>query len=312
MDLRIFTMKEDNDSKQIIKDKQDFQRWLSGIPYEVAFWRSYYGNKRRRADLFSWSLYDKPCHLDNFDIGKYVDGLETPRPKLLDVGCALSYMFSSNINGKHFDVDYVDPLAPFYNQILRRYRIERPEIQFGMIESLTGSYAPNTVDFIHVRNALDHCSNPLNGIIQALAALKKNGVLYLNHFRNEAKNEGYRGFHQFNINEKDGDFILWNKDIELNVTEICKGFAEVTTTVTAEGRIVSVLTKKAEVSSTLYNPQEIAMLMTSNMMATVEYFHKFRSSSKYQTKRIISTIGHRTMRMMPYSILNKIKRLAGK
>lgn len=305
-------MKEDKDTKQNIKDNQDFQRWLTGIPYEVAFWRSYYGNKRRRDDLFRWSLYDKPCHLDNFDIDKYIDGLSTPHPKLLDVGCALSYMFSSNINGKHFDVDYVDPLAPFYNQILRKYRIERPEIYFGMIESLTGSYAPNTVDFIHVRNALDHCSNPLNGIIQALVTLKKDGVLYLNHFRDEAKNEGYRGFHQFNINEKDGNFILWNKDTALNVTEICKEFADVATTVTPEGRIVSVITKKAEVPSSLYNPQEIAMLMTTNMMATVEYFHKFRTSAKYQTKRIISSIGHRTMRMMPYSILNKIKRLAGK
>ncbi|MDE6785925.1 MAG: hypothetical protein K2J46_02655, partial [Muribaculaceae bacterium] len=157
-----------------------------------------------------------------------------------------------------------------------------------------------------------HCSNPLNGIIQALAALKIGRVLYLNHFRNEAENEGYRGFHQFNINEKDGNFILWNKDTELNVTEICKEFAEVTTSVTSEGRIVSVITKKAEVPSTLYNPQEIAMLMTSNMMATVEYFHNFRSTSKYQTKRIVSTIGHCTMRLMPYSILNKIKRLAGK
>ncbi len=312
MNLRIRMMKEDKDTKRTIKDTQDFQRWLSGIPYEVAFWRSYYGNKRRRDDLFRWSLYDKPCHLDNFDIDKYVDDLKTPEPKLLDVGCALSYMFSSNINGKHFNVDYVDPLAPFYNQILRKYSIERPEIKFGMIESLSGSYAPNTVDFIHVRNALDHCSNPLNGIIQALAALKIGKVLYLNHFRNEAENEGYRGFHQFNINEKDGNFILWNKDTELNVTEICKEFAEVTTSVTSEGRIVSVITKKAEVPSTLYNPQEIAMLMTSNMMATVEYFHNFRSTSKYQTKRIVSTIGHRTMRLMPYSILNKIKRLAGK
>ena len=305
-------MKEDKDTRQNIKDKQDFQRWLSGIPYEVAFWRSYYGNKRRRDDLFRWSLYDKPCHLDNFDINAYVDGLNTQHPKLLDVGCALSYMFSSNINGKHFDIDYVDPLAPFYNQILRRHKIERPEIKFGMIESLTGSYAPDTVDFIHVRNALDHCSNPLNGIIQALAALKKNGVLYLNHFRNEAKNEGYRGFHQFNIDEREGNFILWNKDLELNVTDICNKFAEVTTSVTSEGRIVSVITKKDEVPSTLYNPQAIAMLMTSNMMATVEYFHKFNSSAKYQTKRIVSTIGHNTMRIMPYTILNKIKRLAGK
>ncbi len=304
----IKTMEQEKD----IKETKDFQRWLSGIPYEVAFWRSYYGNKRRRKDLFRWSLYDKSCKLDNFDIDSYIASLNSEDPKILDVGCALSYMFSNIINGKHINVDYVDPLAPFYNRILRKYKIERPEIKFGMIESLTGSYAPQTIDFIHVRNALDHCSDPFNGIIQCLVALKNGRVLYLNHFRNEAQNEGYRGFHQFNITEKDGNFILWNKDTELNVTEICKEFAEVNTTVTQEGRIVSVITKQADVPSSFYNPQEIAMQMTSNMMATVEFFHKFSSSAKYQTKRIVSTIGHKTMRMMPYSILNKIKRMAGK
>lgn len=303
-------MKENNNLEY--NEIKDLQRWLSGIPYEVAFWRSYYCNKRRRKDLFRWSLYDKPCHLDNFDIDKYVADLDTQLPKLLDVGCALSYMFSSKINGQHINVDYVDPLAPFYNKILSKYKVDRPEIRFGMIESLTGSYSPNTVDFIHVRNALDHCSDPLSGIIQCLATLKTGRVLYLNHFRNEAENEGYRGFHQFNITEKDGNFILWNKDTHLNVTEICKNFAEVITSVTTEGRIVSVITKKAEVPTSFYDPEKLAMHMTRDMMATVEYFHQFNNTSKYQVKRLISTLGHRTMRIMPYSILNKIKRMAGK
>ncbi len=295
-----------------INEVENFQRWLSGIPYEVAFWRSYYGNKKRRNDLFGWSQYNKQCALDNFDIDAYVSTLETPEPKLLDVGCALSYMFGNIINGKPITVNYVDPLAPFYNRILQRYKIDRPEIKFGMIESLTGSYAPSTVDFIHVRNALDHCSDPFKGIIQALVALKKGCVLYLNHFRNEAENEAYRGFHQFNITEKDGDFILWNKDTELNVTKLCKEFADTVTTVTPEGRIVSVITKQDDVPARLYNAEELAMQMTADMMATVEYFHKLGNSASYQTKRLVSTIGHRTMRLMPYSILNKIKRLAGK
>lgn len=302
----------DKNNGKEMTNKKEFQRWLSGIPYEVAFWRSYYGNKRRRKDLFRWSLYDKTCSLDNFDIDEYIASIATPEPKILDVGCALSYMFSRNINGTNIKIDYVDPLAPFYNQILRKYKIDRPEIKFGMIESLTGSYALNSVDFIHVRNALDHCSDPFSGIIQCLASLKKGRVLYLNHFRNEAENEGYRGFHQFNITEKDGNLILWNKETELNVTKTCKDFADVITTVTPEGRIVSVITKKADIPSVFYDPQEIAMKMTANMMATVEYFHNFRSSAQYHTKRMISILGHRTMRMMPYSILKKIKRLAGK
>lgn len=295
-----------------IKETADFQRWLTGIPYEVAFWRSYYGNKKRRSDLFRWSFYDKPCVLDNFDIDKYIAALGTANPTILDVGCALSYMFGNIINGQHIDVCYVDPLAPFYNRILNRYKIDRPEIKFGMIESLSGSFAPDTVDFIHVRNALDHCSDPFGGIIQSLVTLKKGGILYLNHFKNEAENEAYRGFHQFNITEKDGDLILWNKDTNINVTESCSEFAEVVTSKSNEGRIVSVITKTGPIPSLYYNPQEISMRMTQKMMATVEYFHNFNHSASYQMKRLISSLGHRTMRIMPYSILRKIKRLAGK
>lgn len=305
-------MKNKNTAEKDLKEIQDFKRWLSGIPYEVAFWRSYYGNKRRREDLFGWSLYDKPCRLDNFDIDKYISSLSTHEPKILDVGCALSYMLSGDINGQHFKVDYVDPLAPFYNKILRKYKIDRPEIVFGMIESLTGSYAPNTVDFIHVRNALDHCSDPFHGIIQSLVTLKIGGVLYLNHFRNEAENEGYRGFHQFNITEKEGNLVLWNKDTEVNVTEACSCFAEIVTSVTPHGRIVAAITKISDIPATFYNPEKVAMKMTKDLMATVEYFHNFTTSINYQIKRLVSTIGHRIMRLMPYSILNKIKRIASK
>lgn len=275
------------------KETKDFQRWLSGIPYEVAFWRSYYGNKKRRRDLFRWSQYDKPCVLDNFDIDKYISSLETSNPIILDVGCALSYMFGNIINGHHVNVSYVDPLAPFYNRILKKYKIDRPEITFGMIESLSGSFVPDSADFIHVRNALDHCSNPLEGIIQSLVILRKGGVLYLNHFKNEAENEGYRGFHQFNINEKDGNLILWNKDTNVNVTEVCKDFAEVVTSKTEEGRIVAVITKHGDVPCEFYNPEELSKRMTQNMMATVEYFHNFRKSASYQMKRLflLSDIG---------------------
>ena len=69
-------------------------RWVSGIPYEVAFWRSYYRNKGSRNDLLSWSQYGRECSLDNFDVAAFVDGLNREDPVIADVGCALSYMFS--------------------------------------------------------------------------------------------------------------------------------------------------------------------------------------------------------------------------
>lgn len=290
----------------------NFNKWLQGIPYEVAFWQSYYGNKKRRKDLFGWSMFNKPCVLDDFDIETYIRNCKSLDPRLLDVGCALSYAFGNIIDGKQANVSYVDPLAPFYNQILKRHKVDRPYITFGMIESLSAFFDKDSIDFIHVRNALDHCANPLQGIIQCLICLKIGGVLYLNHFVNEAENEGYRGFHQFNISIENGQLILWNKNSHINVTEFCKSFATVKTSITQAGRIVAVITKTADIPADLDQSEQNALNMSKIMISTVEYFHSFSNSVNYQLKRLVSTIGHRTMRLLPYSLLNIIKRLAGR
>lgn len=61
-------------------------RWLRGIPYEVAFWRSYYGSRRRRRDLFSWSGYGQVCALDSFDVQEYISSLPEEAPVVVDLG----------------------------------------------------------------------------------------------------------------------------------------------------------------------------------------------------------------------------------
>ncbi len=296
------------------KKCEDFKKWLSGIPYEVAFWRSYYGNKRRRRDLFSWSLYGKPCVLDGFDIDSYIKELDTAHPVILDVGCALSYAFGNIINGKVADITYVDPLASFYNRILDRYKIERPRITFGLIESLTGTFMPSSTDFIHVRNALDHCADPVEGIVQCLAALKPGGILYLNHFVNEAEGEGYRGFHQFNIKEDNGNLVIWNRSDNINVTDLLSDVATINTDVFMVGgrqRVVAILKKTSDLPKELFDPARVTRRVTDNLISTVEYFHDFKNSARYQWRRLFSTIGHRTMRLLPFGLLNRIKRLAG-
>lgn len=288
------------------------REWLKGIPYEVAFWRSYYANERRRNDLFGWSLYGKPCNLEGFDIDGYIAGCGVDNPIILDVGCALSYAFGNIINGTEADVRYVDPLAPFYNKILERYKIQRPRITYGMVEALSASFAPGSVTFIHIRNALDHCANPFGGILQALSTLRIGGVLYLNHFRNEAQNEGYRGFHQYNITEQDGHLILWNRDNSIDVTEALAGFATTETSITDSGRIVAVITKTKPVPESLCSAQATAMQQSQMMIDTVCYFHSFGNSAGYQITRLYTTIGHRIMRLVPYSLLGRIKKLLSK
>lgn len=293
--------------------KNETSRWLGGIPYEVAFWKSYYGNRRRRADLFRWSGYGKKCTLDNFDIDSFISRQPTAsEPVIVDAGAALSYVLGTVIGGREMKIDYVDPLAPFYNDILDRYKIDRPRIRFGMIESLSASYRPDSVTFVHVRNALDHCRNPLEGIIQALVVLKPGGVLYLNHFRNEAERENYRGFHQFNICNSDGHLELWNRDTCIDVNSIVGSFARVEVSETGQGRVVAVITKNEPVPESLYRQEETTARMAEMVMTAVTYFSSPRHTLAFHWKQLYTTAGHRLMRLLPWSLLNRIKRMAGK
>lgn len=289
--------------------QSDTRRWLKGIPYEVAFWRSYYANRRRRDDLFSWSLYGKPCRLDNFDIDAFVSSLPDSEPLILDVGCALSYAFGNIINGKEANVAYVDPLAHFYNRILDDYNIDRPRIRFGMVEQLSSFFPEGSVSFIHIRNALDHCSNPMEGIVQALHVLREGGVLYLCHHRDEAEREAYRGFHQFNVTEKEGRLTIWNRETEIDVARRLEGFAEVSCSINSEDHIIAVIRKTAPVPAQICNPAKTAMQSTEIMIAAVEHFHSLPAVVSYQTARLTSTLGHRLMRLLPHSWLNSVKKL---
>ncbi len=289
-------------------------RWLRGIPYEVAFWRSYYGSRRRRRDLFSWSGYGRECVLDSFDVQEYVASLPAESPVVVDLGCGMSYAMGNLFPSKPgARVDFVDPLAPFYNRILTDYNVERPEIRFGMIENLSASYRPDSVDFIHVRNALDHCLDPMRGIIEALACLRVGGVLYLNHFRDEACREGYRGFHQWNINIGDnGKLLLWNREQTIDVASCLGASASVEISVTPEGRIVAVIRKTAPLPLSLHDPAASALRASRMLMATVEHFHSLPRAASYQFSRLWSSAGHRLMRVLPYTLLNRVKSLMGK
>ena len=294
-------------------DRELVQRWISGIPYEVAFWRSYYGNRRRRRDLFGWSLYGRECDTENFDMQAFMSSMrrEEADPLVLDVGCALSYAFGNIADGKPMRVEYVDPLAPFYNEILDRYGIERPRISFGMAETLSASYAEGSVCFVHIRNALDHSADPATAIVEAIRVLRRGGVLYCNHFRNEAEREGYRGFHQFNIDEEDGHMILWNRGMRVDVNRMTEGFAEVEVSRTAGGRIVAVLRKTSEVPRGTSGASAGARA-SEMLMATVCHFHSAGRSAAYQFKRLYCTAGHRMMRLMPWAVLDKVKAWAGR
>lgn len=285
------------------------RRWLSGIPYEVAFWRSYYRNKSSRKALLSWSMYGKECKLDNFDVASFLQGLNKNNPVIADVGCALSYMFSDIIGGKKYDVTYLDPLAMHYNKILEDYSLHLPRITFGMGETLTLHFPKDSVSLLHIRNALDHSVRPMMVIWQALMCLHVGGVLYLNHKPNEAEHEAYLGFHQYNVDCQDGRLVIWNKEERIDVEDALKGYATVNPSVTDEGRIVAVITKKNEIPSDHRAMRESGLYASGMLETLLSYFHTTTNALGYQVRRATFTITHGLMRMIPGSMVKKLKHL---
>lgn len=296
-----------------MNDSKIIRRWLTGIPYEVAFWRSYYADRKRRRELMEWSQYDRECTLDDFDIAAFIAACPNPEPVIVDLGCAMSYAFGNIIGGIPRRVLYIDPLAPFYNRILSRYHIERPAITFGMAEYLSATNASLRADFIHIRNALDHCADPMFGILQALASLRVGGILYLNHFDNEALREAYRGFHQYNITEEDGKLLIWDRRLHKTwVDDIVAPFARVRTTITPAGRIVAVITKTAEVPLTLVDPADTARRLGLLTIEIADYHHNLSHAIRYQWLRLFCTCGHRIVRRLPYPLQRRLKWLFGR
>lgn len=230
---------------------------------------------------------------------------------MLDLGCALSYTFGNIVNGKELPTHYVDPLALFYNDILDRYHIDRPRIRFGMAETLATVYPEGSVTFVHIRNALDHSADPMTAILQALVVLEKGGVLYCNHFRNEAERESYRGFHQFNIDMRGDKLIIWNKEETIDVGAVIAPFANLRVSETNEGRVVAVITKTADIPQEVAGCAHAAQTTSRILMTSVGYFHSAPNAISYQFSRLWSAAGHNLMRLLPYSLLNRVKRWMG-
>jgi SAM-dependent methyltransferase len=77
------------------------------------------------------------------------------------------------------------------------------------MEELLLFFPTERFDLVHCRNALDHAADPLLGIRQMLAVTRLGGAVALDHFPNEGEREGYSGFHQWNLDLRDGRFVLW-------------------------------------------------------------------------------------------------------
>lgn len=143
-----------------------------------------------------------------------------------------------------------------------------------MSEYLSAFIQNHDASLITIQNALDHSSAPVKGIIESLISLREGGILYLNHHPNEAEMEKYKGFHQYNVDERNGKLYIWNKAHHVNVTELLDSFASVETERMDNGHIIAIIRKKPGKMNFLFNYK--LMWMTRKIK---ENFVKFSCSS---------------------------------
>lgn len=291
--------------------KDTFNQWIKGISYEIAFWNNVYRWKHTFQGMMQWSHYGKEIQLEGFNANNYLSAKDTPL--VLDVGCGMSYATGNYIRKESrlapLNIHYVDPLAPYFNQILRRHHKDLPEIECGMVEYLSSFYPHHDVDMIIIQNALDHSANPVKGIMEAIDCLKDGGILYLNHHPNEAEKEHYKGFHQYNITQEEGQLVIWNKTTHWNISKMIEDFAKVTVSIEDNGHIIAVIQKTGDVSPDILANQndkrEMAEMLIGISQKQRNIWYALRCQTEYCMYNTIQFFAQ----ALPWEAKMSVKRL---
>ena len=219
--------------------------WLNGMKSEVYFWQQYMETKKSDspdewADLIS---NDRAFGLDEY--------LTSDKTKFLDVGSGPFSTCGLKTIKTELEFHAVDPLAYIYTALKEKKNIlSGVTPHFAMVERLDEKFEQNEFDIVHMRNALDHAFNPILGIMQLLSICKIGGKIILCHAKNEAENENYSGFHQWNLCPIDDEFVIWRPGVKYNVSRMFSDYADVSvnneTPNESPGHFTVVLIKKKE------------------------------------------------------------------
>lgn len=204
---------------------EQYKIWVNDLLSEVDFWyHTAKDNKNFIENLWGYNnVFNLPWMKREVQENEIV----------MDVGSGpVSKLGSFYSKGGSVQLIPIDPLANYYKAIIDKFStVENREKMypvFGMFEFLSYYFGENKADTIFISNALDHCIDPIKGILEALKTLKKDtGELVLMHFINEGEHASYTGLHKWNLGTVDNDFVVWNHRSYINVSELLSGYADV-------------------------------------------------------------------------------------
>jgi SAM-dependent methyltransferase len=249
--------------------RQQLAAWAKGFDFEVEFWTNWIQSRGAQWPGDFVERLDPNTSIDG-DLERIAISCGRPAIDILDVGAGpLTTVGKQSIVGT-INLVPCDPLAGIYSELLATFGIKPPvETEFAIAEDLSSFFGINKFDIIHCVNALDHSFDPIRSIFEMLRVVREGGHIVLRHSINEAETLKYEGFHQFNFDEENGRFIIWNRESRLCVDEIIKD--PISVRVDRAHRWIVVDIRK-EVPSPLPTIAELQNRVASMMRAVVEVY----------------------------------------
>lgn len=204
-------------------------RWDANIADEVEFWDRYLGTAGLDwPDEFARRI-DRDAMLQESQILQRLPaGCERP-VRILDVGAGPLTVLGTRAAGCSIEIVAIDPLARHYDALLARHGIDPPVRTLECHgEELAQKFSPESFDFAYARNALDHAYDPCKVIRNMTAVVRPGGWVILRHRPNEAERAGYEGLHQWNFEERNGEFWVSSPERGYNMRAVLGDVADVT------------------------------------------------------------------------------------
>lgn len=212
--------------------------WQRGIGPELSFWERWFETRGSEwPEEFSRRLSE------DTEISWLVAPEAGETLSILEVGSGPLTLLGKNWKGQKVNITATDPLASFYLDMAARHGISPPiRVQQAFAEDLSHYFDSESFNVVYCANALDHSFDPIRGIEEMLIVLKPNGRIVLEHAVNEAEHEHYAGFHQWNFDEIDGRFVVWNNHHRIDVSSRFNEWAD--TSVTKSGRALTITMRR--------------------------------------------------------------------
>ena len=201
------------------------EQWSSGIDSEINFWTRWIQTRDLSwPDDFKYRS-DSIAELKGL-ARRYLEDFQRT-PKVLDVGAGPMTALGKMLKGRFIDLIAVDALSNLYDQLPFPEGLPPLRTQKCETEKLHEKFAADTFDVAHAQNTLDHSYDPVTAIRQMIEVTKPGGFIITTHAANEALNENWHGFHQWNFHIDGRDFKISSQTQTFSVTEAITGAANI-------------------------------------------------------------------------------------